>query len=235
MTINIAHLYPQQLNLYGDKGNIETLKRRIELRGIKCDVKEYSTDDIIDFENTDIILLGGGGEKEQKKVFEALTSQREQLAEYIEKGGCMLAICGGFEMLGKDFLNILNISAKDAKKRVADDIVIESDIISSTIVGFENHSKNIEIGDLKPLGKVIYGIGNHADGIYEGAIYKNLIGTNMYGPILPKNPHLSDYIIKSALKRKYNQEFSGELEKLDDEIELKAHEYIVKKCKEERK
>lgn len=235
MTINISHIYPELLNLYGDRGNIATLKRRLNLRNIECVITNCSPDDEIDFENTDIILLGGGGEREQKKALDALMPQKDKLLNYIEGGGCMLAICGGFEMLLKDGLGILDISCDAAKKRIADDIVIKSDITGSTIVGFENHAKNIYIGDYTPLGTVEYGIGNSIDAKGEGVIYKNLICTNMYGPLLPKNPQLADYLIKCALSRKYTDEFSGELKVLSDELETKAHEYIVKRCEKQGK
>ncbi len=235
MTINIAHIYPELLNLYGDRGNIATFERRLTLRNIECTVKSYSPGEEIDFENTDIILLGGGGEREQKKALDALITQKDRLLDYIENNGCMLAICGGFEMLGKDGLGLLEISSEKAKKRVADDIVIESSITEGAIVGFENHAKNIDIGDYTPLGTVKYGIGNSTDAKAEGIVYKNVIGTNLYGPILPKNPQLTDYIIKCALSRKYQNEFSGELKKLDDELEIKAHEYIVKRCEKQGK
>ena len=227
MTINIAHLYPELLNLYGDKGNILTLERRLNLRGIDCNIKEYAIEEEIDFENTDIIILGGGGEREIKAVKEALLKQTESFKKYIENSGCILAICEGFEILGKDNLNIIDISVQKAKKRTADDIVIKSTIISSTIVGFENHKNNIDIKNYTPLGEVKYGIGNNPESGYEGMIYKNLICTNIYGPILPKNPKLADYIIKCALDKK--GDFS-KLAPLDDELENKAHEYIVKRC-----
>ena len=231
MKINIAHLYPEQLNLYGDKGNILTLERRLKLRGIECEVKEYAIGDKIDFENTDILLLGGGGEREISTVENALLPQAESLKNYIENNGSVIAICEGFELLGNGHLNIIDISVQKAKKRTADDIVIESDIISSTIVGFENHKNNIDIKGYTPLGKVKYGIGNSADTGNEGMIYKNLICTNIYGPVLPKNPKLADYIIKCALDQKSD---AYELIPIDDELENMAHNYIVNRCENQK-
>ncbi len=231
MKINIAHLYPEQLNLYGDKGNILTLERRLKLRSIECEVKEYALGEKIDFENTDIILLGGGGEREIKAVEKELSEQAEGLKNYIENNGSVIAICEGFELLASGHLNIIDVSIEKAKKRTADDIVIESDIISYTIAGFENHKNNIDIKGYTPLGKVKYGIGNNADTGYEGMVYKNLICTNIYGPILPKNPKLADYIIKCALERKGD---AYKLASIDDELENKAHEYIVKRCENQK-
>lgn len=233
MKLNIAHLFPDLLNLYGDKGNIAALKKRLEWRNIEVEVKEYKTGDEINFENTDIILLGGGSDREQLTVLESLSVCKDKLVEYVENNGVLLAICGGFEMLGKytffnsektDCLGILDVYTESAKTRFTDNVIVKTDFLVRPVVGFENHSGRIYINNLLPLGTVACGNGNNGDDKTEGVMYKNVIGTNLHGPLLPKNPHLCDYIIKKALRNKYDE---FELKDLDDSIEIAANEYIV--------
>ena len=232
MKITIGHLYPQLLNLYSDRGNIMTLCYRLEQRGIEAQVVQYDTNDI-DFENTDILYIGGGTDREQQLVCNKLSEVRDAIGEYIEQGGCMLATCGGFEMLGKNFcggdgLGILDITTEYASDRFIGDAVIQSEVTGGSIVGFENHNGRINIGSYNPLGKVTCGNGNNgADGT-EGLVYKNLVATYLHGPVLPKNPKLADYIIKCAIDRKYNTD--TQLEMLDDTTEELAHKYIVDRC-----
>ena len=233
MKINIAHLFPDLLNLYGDKGNIAALKKRLEWRNIEAEVKEYKIGDEIDFKNTDIILLGGGSDREQLSVLEYLSGCRENLIDYIENNGVLLAICGGFELLGKysyfngakiDCLDILDIYTKFAQTRFTENVILKTDFLQRPIVGFENHSGRTYINNLLPLGTVECGNGNNGEDKTEGVMYKNVIGTNLHGPLLPKNPHLCDYIIKKALQNKNGE---VELKNLDDNIEFAANDYIV--------
>lgn len=235
MKIQIAHLYPELLNLYGDRGNIMSLVYRCEKRGIECEIKEYGLEDIPDFENNDIIFIGGGSDKDQQTVCTALCKYKSALKEYVEKGGVVLAVCGGFELIGSFYkqadgtiipaAEILNFHTEYSKKRHIGNVVIESTALNTTIVGFENHS-GIIVGDgFTPLGKIITGVGSFNNG-YEGIIYKNLIASYLHGPLLPKNPSLCDYIISKALEGKYGE---VSLESLDDEIELAAHRYSADK------
>lgn len=238
MDITIAHLYPDLLNLYGDKGNIITLRHRMEQRGIEVQVKEYELDDEIDFDNTDILFIGGGSDREQLLVCNKLREYKQQITQYAEGGGCILAVCGGYQLLGKYYklenetipgIELLDIYTEQKQGRLIGNIVLQSDFINSTIVGFENHGGRTYIGDHTPLGKAIYGNGNNGEDMYEGVVYKNVIGTYLHGPLLPKNPKLADYIIKCALDKKYNTHI--QLSAIDDEIEQTAHEYIVKRFK----
>ncbi len=235
--IKIMHLYPDLLNLYGDKGNIASLLRRLEWRGISAEIEEVFETEIPDFSSVDILFLGGGTEREVKIVLERLNSKREEIKAYIDSGKTMLAVCEGFEMLGEYFyinneklsgLKILDIRSDrgNSKKRILGDAVIECDGIGN-VVGFENHGSKIDIGENNPLGKVIKGGGNNGESGYEGLKYKNLFATHLHGPILPKNPKLCDAILAAALKNKYS-DFAG-LKPLDDEIENMANAYIVKR------
>lgn len=228
MEIKILHLYPDLLNLYGDRGNIEAMKHRLTWRGIDVEVINCTAEDTPDFSNADIVFLGGGSDVDERLVSEKLKEHKEALKEYIENGGVMLAVCGGFPMLGKNGetgLEILDIYSEPVKDRLISDVVVEADFIGMKITGFENHGVKTDIKGNTPLGKVLYGNGNSKESGIEGIIYKNVIGSNLHGPLLPKNPQLCDYILEKALKRKYAS--FTELAAIDDELEIKANEYIV--------
>lgn len=235
MRITIAHLYKDLLNLYGDRGNIVSLIHRLKWRGIDFQLKEYSLDDRIDFSEVDIIFLGGGSDREQAVVCRKLHEIKEQFKEYVENDGVVLAVCGGYQLLGNYYkigretingLGVLNISTVRKSKRIVGDIIVKNPEIECKIVGFENHSGRTDIGDYTPFGKVLYGKGNNDTSGYEGVEYKNLIGTYIHGPILPKNPQLCDYILKKAIRRR-NPSYT--LSSLYDFHEFQANEYIVKR------
>lgn len=233
--IKIMHLYPDLLNLYGDRGNIECLKRRLQWRGIEAETVSFTCDDTnFDLSDVDILFLGGGSDREQKIVCSRLLEQKEMIKEYAENGGSIVAVCGGYQLLGKYYkledetiegLGILDIYTEQGNGRLIGNIVLEADFIKAKIVGFENHGGRTYIGGHKPLGKVLYGNGNDESSAAEGVIYKNIVATYLHGPLLPKNPQLCDYILANALKHKY-ADFSG-LEPLDDSLENTANEYIV--------
>lgn len=233
MKLNIAHLYPDLLNLYGDRGNIQCFRKRLEWRGIECEVTQYLQGDTIDFSNVDIVLLGGGSDREQEIVCEELKKIKKDFKEYVEQDGVVLAVCGGYQLLGKYYktntksiegLEILDIYTEWEPERLIQNIILESDLFDMPIVGFENHGGRTYIGDHTPLGKVFYGLGNTGKGDYEGVAYKNVIATYLHGPLLPKNPHVCDYLLQKALERKYGEEVT--LKPLNDEMEKAANNYI---------
>ncbi|MBO5453297.1 MAG: glutamine amidotransferase [Clostridia bacterium] len=237
MDIKIKHLYPDFLNLYGDKGNIAVLKTRCEKRNINVTVYEMTKDNF-SLDDCDILLLGGGYEREQKFVLNELKAFKDDIKDYIENGKVMLALCGGFEMLGSyessdEGLEILNISTAFKEKRLMGDIVIECGTENEKydVVGFENHAGRVDIKDYTPFGRVKHGFGNDDCKGFEGLVYKNLFATHLHGPLLPKNPVLADLIISKALKNKY--ESFEQLEPLDDSFEQEAHNNIVLKLKKE--
>lgn len=232
MKITIAHLYPDMLNLYGDSGNIATLKHRLSARGIDAEIKTYAIEDAIDFENTDIIFIGGGGEREQLTACNRLRELSDDLKAYAQDGGVILAVCGGFEVLGKYYktaeatvegAGVLDITTEYAAERLIGNAVIESDVIGAAIVGFENHSGRVAIGSHTPLGKVLSGFGHDGNGL-EGVVYKNVIATYLHGPLLPKNPVLADYILAKAIEKRYG---AADLAPIDDALEIAAHDYAV--------
>lgn len=242
MKIKIGHLYPDLLNLYGDRGNIQCLRKRLEWRGIDVEVKEFQVTDSIDFSDLDIVLLGGGSDREQLIVCETLRKIQADCRAYVEDGGSLLAICGGYQLLGQYYdtgkekiegLSILDIYTDHGEPRLISNVVIENEMFEYPIVGFENHGGRTHIGDYEPLGKVIFGNGNDGKSGHEGLMYKNVIGTYLHGPLLPKNPHVCDYLLKNALERRYGV---SELAPLDDTQELAANQYIVNRfAKAEKK
>lgn len=235
MKITIGHLFNDLLNLYGDKGNIAALKSRMKQRGIDVEVKTYDINDDINFDELDIVFIGGGSDREQLLVCNRLKEIKYDLTQYVENNGVLIAVCGGYQLLGHYYqledkkiegLGILDIYTEQKNPRLIGNIILESDIINTTVVGFENHGGRTYINNHTPLGKVVYGNGNNDSKDFEGVVYKNVIATYLHGPLLPKNPVLTDYIIKCAILNK-DKDFS--LCEIDSEYELKAHNYILER------
>lgn len=232
MDIKIKHIYPHLLNLYGDKGNINALKKRCEWRGISCSVDEINDLDNFSLEDCDILLMGGGYEKEMKMVNSCLLPEKEKIKEYIENDGVTLCFCNAFNMLGKTDdssfgLDILNIMSHSAEKRLMGNVTAKCclDGETFTIAGFENHSLCCDILSFSPLAVIDAGFGNDETSKKEGLVYKNLFATNLHGPLLPKNPRLTDIILTRALKKKY-ADFVN-LEPLDDSLEQETLKNII--------
>ncbi|MGI6069190.1 MAG: type 1 glutamine amidotransferase [Blautia sp.] len=232
MKITIGHLYPDLLNLYGDRGNIQCLMKRCIWRGIEAQTITYELEDVIDFSQLDIVLLGGGSDREQRLVCEKLQSIQPQFKEYVENGGVVIAICGGYQLLGKYYktaegtmkgLDLVDLYTEQGEGRLISNIVLQSELFDMPVVGFENHGGRTHIGSCQPLGKVLYGSGNDGVSGYEGVVYKNVIGTYLHGPLLPKNPQLADELILRALRRK---DAGAVLEPLDDSQEKEANDYV---------
>lgn len=234
MKLRIAHLYPDLLNLYGDIGNITTLTKRCKWRGIDIETDSICGSEPIHFTDYDLVFLGGGSDREQLLVRDKLSVMKSEITSYVNDGGVLLAVCGGYQLLGSYYklkdetikgLEILNIQTEIGENRLIGDVVIKNDRFG-TIVGFENHGGRTFINDHTPLGKVLHGHGNNGKDGAEGVIYKNVIATYLHGSLLPKNPVLCDHIIKLMLEQRG---LPTELTPLDDSLELDAHQYIVKR------
>lgn len=239
MDLNICHLYPDLLNVYGDIGNILILKYRAEKRGIKVNIHNISMGDLFDKNLYDIVFFGGGQDYEQSIVaLDLKKNKQSSIKEYIESGKVFLSICGGYQLLGKYYttpegeklegLNILDIYTEGGKKRFIGNTVIKNEESGETYVGFENHSGRTYIGSLNPLGRVIEGYGNNGEDGYEGCIYKNTYCTYFHGSLLSKNPELADRLITTALSNKYG---NVKLAPLEDDYENKAKEFIINRSK----
>ncbi len=235
MELNICHLYPELLNMYGDIGNILILKSRAAARGIDVKVINHSVGGVFDSENTDIVMFGGGQDFEMSVVERDIKDRIiGDMRMFIETGGVMLAICGGYQMLGRyyvtpegdrlDGLGILQHYTEGGERRLIGNIA--TDIGGYLAIGFENHAGRTYIGDMEPLGKVLKGFGNNGEDGYEGLRYKNTYCTYLHGPFLSKNPRIADELISAALKRKYG---TVSLTPLDDDFEDSARRMMQKK------
>lgn len=233
MKLTIGHLYPDLLNLYGDRGNIACLMKRCAWRGIEARTICYESEDRVDFSALDIVLLGGGSDREQMLVCEKLKKIRQDFQAYVEGGGVVLAVCGGYQLLGSYYktkdglikgLELVDLYTEQGDSRLIDNIVLDSPLCEMPVVGFENHGGRTYIGKNRPFGKVLYGSGNDGKSGYEGVLYKNVVGTYLHGPLLPKNPQLADHLIRKALERRYGP---VTLAPLDDAQEREANTYMV--------
>lgn len=234
--LRIAHLYAHYLNIYGDRGNIITLVKRCEWRGITAIIEDPGPGDDFSPDYFDFYFIGGGQDKQQQVVADDLVRRRECLKESIDNGAVILSICGGYQLLGHFYRphegdELKGISLIDAhtiagNRRMIGNVVVQrSD--GTTLTGFENHSGKTFLGvNTNPLGKVITGNGNNGDDGFEGAaqaVGKGFVyGTYLHGSLLPKNPLLADEIISKALARRYG---SVSLPSLDDSLEKNAHAY----------
>ncbi len=237
MELNICHLYPDLLNVYGDLGNILILKHRAESRGIKVNIYNLSLGESFNKDLYDIVFFGGGQDYEQSIVAQDLFGEKQEaLRSYVEEGKVLLAICGGYQLLGMHYttpqgeklkgLEILDIYTEGGDNRFIGNIILENQVFHETYVGFENHSGRTFIGSYTPLGKVLKGYGNNGQDGYEGCIYKNTYCSYSHGSLLSKNPELADRLIKEALEKKYS---NINLEPLDDTFELSAKKMIIEK------
>lgn len=235
MKLTIGHLYPDLLNLYGDRGNVRCLCKRLEWRGIEAEVIPFCFGASVNFRKLDLVVLGGGSDREQELAACGLRAIRQEMREFIEDGGSLLAVCGGYQLLGEYYrtgsktiqgMEVLDIYTEWKPKRLVQNVVLYSPLFSTDIVGFVNHGGRTYIGDYMPLGTVESGFGNTEDSGQEGLVYKNVIATYLHGPLLPKNPDVCDRLIERAMQRKYG---SGlRLEPLPDVEEQRAKESFLR-------
>lgn len=233
----LAHLYPSLMNLYGDRGNIICLRERCLRRGIRLEVKEIGVGDDLAPLDYDILFMGGGQDKEQKRAAYDLLEKAPAIREAVERGGVALAVCGGYQLFGHYYQpaegpRLPGIGIFDAwtihkgshVPRCIGNVVALWE--GKLLVGFENHGGRTYLGKgAKPLAKVIYGHGNNSEDGWEGAIYRNAFGTYLHGSLLPKNPHFADHLLRLTLERRYP---GFELPPLDDVLERQAHDAAVR-------
>ena len=240
MELKICHMYPDVLNLYGDRGNVICMTKRLKWRGIDASVTKLPIGDSRSLAGFDLVFIGGGQDFEQQVLLSDLHRGKDrEIKAAVEDGVTFLTICGGYQMLGSyyetfdgkrcDFIGALDLYTKGSVKRMIGNYKFQCSPSAggSVVVGFENHSGKTWLGSsLEPLGKVLSGFGNNGEDGSEGAHYKNVFGTYSHGPLLPKNPELCDLILKTALERKYG---SAELLPLDDSFERLAHDEMCAK------
>mgnify|MGYP005842928749 CR=1 FL=1 len=247
MRIVICHLYPDLLNIYGDRGNIISLTRRAEWAGLEVEIKRVDLRERPDFRDFDILFVGGGQDKEQSLIADDLAEVKAtSLINAVEDGLSLLAVCGGYQLLGKYFktgsgIVLPGVGVFDAwtvagTKRCIGDVIVKCDLDGQqrTLVGFENHSGKTYLGEkAKPLGRVVFGYGNNAEDGFEGAAYLNAFGTYLHGSLLPKNPWFTDYLIRRAVERRYGS--ADLLRPVDDSIENLAHQAVISRIQKRGK
>ena len=234
-TITILHLYPRDMNIYGDNGNVQVLRKRLEWHGYEPVVIGYNPEDTLpDLATIDMVIGGGGQDSGQSVVHSDLIEIGPALKEAANDGVPMLMVCGLYQLFGNYFkthtgetlegIGIFNAHTIGGKERLVGNITTKSDVFG-TLIGYENHSGQTFLGEgVSPLGTVQLGAGNNiADG-HEGVILKNTIGTYLHGPLLPKNPVLADYLISVAAERRYG-EFTAQ--PIDDSVALRARKVAL--------
>ncbi len=235
MIIRIGHLYPDMLNLYGDRGNIIALTQRMQARGIEVKTDAITMGMHFNADDYDILFIGGGQDFEQDVLLDDLRKGKDvEINKAIHNGNVMLAICGGYQMLGKyyqtydgkklEYMGALDFYTVGKEERMIGNYAFKTKE-GIEIVGFENHSGRTYLGDIEPLGKMIKGYGNNGEDKTEGIRFKNTFGTYSHGPVLPKNPQFADLLISKALENRYGK---AELAPLDDSLEEKARKQVLK-------
>jgi lipid II isoglutaminyl synthase (glutamine-hydrolysing) len=236
--LTIGHLYPDLMNIYGDRGNILALVNRCRWRGFEAEVVRLSLGDWPDLSSIDLFFFGGGQDRQQVTVSSDLQGDKgRRLVDAAESSAAFLTICGGYQLLGHYYrphrgddlpgIGLLDLRTLAGNRRFIGNVVVESEL--GTLVGFENHSGLTYLGpSCRPLGRVVVGYGNNGRDHQEGVIYKNVYGCYLHGSLLPKNPHLTDHLIQVALNRRYGE---VELSPLDDGLEWEAHRAAVERAK----
>jgi lipid II isoglutaminyl synthase (glutamine-hydrolysing) len=234
--LRVLSLYPEQMNIYADRGNIVFLQRRCEWRGIRFAHAGAGQGEAVDPAAHDLFYIGGGQDRDQRLVAaDMVASKRGALAAAVDDGAVLLAVCGGYQLLGHSYqldeeklpgLGLADLeTVRHPGPRLIGNVAIEADLGSGPrlIAGFENHGGRTHLGPgATPLGRVLAGHGNNGRDGLEGVRRDNLIGTYLHGPLLPKNAWLADHLIALALERRYGAR--PELEPLDDGFEDAAHE-----------
>jgi len=242
--LTICHLYPDLLELYGDRGNILTLVQRLKWRGLEAQVISPSVGDPIPWGEVDVLVMGGGSDREQELIYADLKKRQADLQAAIDDGLVVLLICGGYQLFGQYYqtleghkipgLGILDFYTVAGSKRLVGNIIVQTEEPLSdfypelkTLVGFENHSGRTYLGSgVNALGRVLTGFGNNGKDGSEGVRHMNVFGTYLHGPVLPKNPHLADALLSRALKRRGQE---SRLFPLDDALEMMTHQSIVRR------
>lgn len=242
----IAHMLPDLLNLYGDGGNVRILEQRLRWRGIPVEVRRIQHGEAVDFSQVDLVFMGGGPDREQKLASEQLLAMRDELAVYVEGDGPLLAICGGYQILGRQWLwgdelvpglGLIDMETRrpgTSADRLIDNMVLESPLATHPVVGYENHAGRTYLGEgVEGFGRVVSscGHGNNDDDRVEGARYKNVVGTYSHGPLLSKNPEVADWLLARALERRTQRTGTPAADPapLDDSAELAANASMVKR------
>jgi hypothetical protein len=235
MELRVLSLYPEQMNIYADRGNILFLQRRCEWRGIEFKWEGAGPGASIDPSSHDLFYIGGGQDRDQRVVaVDMVETKGAALAAAVDDGAALLAVCGGYQLLGESYqlgeetlpgLGLADLrTVREEGPRLIGNVAIETELGGEKrlLAGFENHGGRTYLGAAaRPLGRVVAGHGNNGGDKFEGVWEKNMVGTYLHGPLLPKNAWLADHLIELALERRYGERPT--LEPLPDELERAAH------------
>jgi CobQ-like glutamine amidotransferase family enzyme len=232
MKLRVGHLYPDYLNIYADRGNIAVLSERARARGHELDVRAIGMNDAVPVGEVDLFYVGGGQDREQALVARDLAAKAEPLREAVESGAAFLAVCGGYQLLGRFYrdvsgeelpgIGLLPLHTVAGERRMIGDVLLDCEWAGRPLAGFENHAGRTILDEgAEPLGRVLHGFGNDGVSGHEGCRYKRAYGTYLHGPLLPRNPWFADQVLADALAHAGGP---TELSPLPDELELEAHE-----------
>jgi lipid II isoglutaminyl synthase (glutamine-hydrolysing) len=235
MRIVVGHLFPDYLNIYADRGNMAVLAQRAAWRGHELEVRALGPGDGVRPGEHDLYYVGGGQDREQELIAPALAAMGPGLLEAIKGGAAALAVCGGYQLLGRFYRDrsgdellgagVLPLHTVAGERRMIGDVLLECELEPGeyrTLAGFENHAgRTVLDAGAEPLGRVLAGFGNDGESGYEGCRAGRVLGTYLHGPLLPRNPWLADWLLAQALAHRTGE--PPELEPLGDELEAEAH------------
>ena len=237
MTIlRVAHLYPDYLNIYADRGNIAVLSRRAEWRGLTLEVQPVGVGDVLGPEAPNLVYVGGGQDREQALIAPDLAAHGAELRGLVERGVPVLAVCGGYQLLGRGYRDragaelpgtgVFPLVTVAGERRMIGDVLLECELEPGerrTLAGFENHAGRTLLDEgAEPLGRVVAGFGNDGESGFEGCRVGNALGTYLHGPLLPRNPWLADWLLAAAVKHRTGER--PEFDPLPDDLERQAHD-----------
>lgn len=245
-TVRLCHLYPAEMNIYADRGNIAVLQRRLEWRGYRLEVTPVGVGDAVVPGNHDLFYLGGGQDRDQAVVADDLSRTKgDAICSAVEDGAALLAVCGGYQLAGRGYVGVdgavmpgiglLDAETVAGPTRLIGDVLINATLDGSVheVAGFENHAGRTLLGPgATPFGTVVAGFGNDGESGTEGVVRLRAIGTYLHGPLLPRNPWVSDTVLRWALAHRTGSEVT--LEPLDDSLEDAARAVAVGRARGER-
>jgi lipid II isoglutaminyl synthase (glutamine-hydrolysing) len=245
MKIRVAHLYPDYLNIYADRGNIAVLEQRAAWRGHELDVRAVSVGDAVRAGEFDLLYVGGGQDREQALVAQDLVAKRDGVIAAVADGAAVLAVCGGYQLLGRSYrdfhgedlpgIGLLPLETVAGERRMIGDVLLECELeagVKRTLAGFENHAgRTLLDPGAEPLGRVVAGFGNNGESGFEGCRVGRVVGTYLHGPLLPRNPWFADWILARALAHATNGD-PPELDPLADELEAEAHAVSARRARD---
>ena len=244
MRIRVGHLYPDHLNIYADRGNIAVLERRAAWRGLQLQVTGIGPAQPLLPGEHDVLYIGGGQDREQALVARDLAGRAGALHEIVASGTPVLAVCGGYQLLGRSYhghaggelpgAGIFPVDTVAGERRMIGDVLLECELEPGerrTVAGFENHAGRTHLDEgALPLGRVIAGFGNDGASGYEGCRVANALGTYLHGPLLPRNPWLADWLLAAAVEQRTGERPA--FDPLRDDLEREAHAVAARRARE---